>query len=67
LLAQGLAPAEAARLATYLHGEVADTVAASQGQLGMRATDVAEGLPMGFTRLTRDVYPPLFASPRHGE
>lgn len=67
LLAQGLAPAQAARLGAYLHGEVADAIAASQGQLGMRATDVAEGLPMGFARLTRDVYPPRFAPPRRGD
>jgi NAD(P)H-hydrate epimerase len=67
LLAQGLATAEAACLGTYLHGEVADVIAAKQGQLGMRATDVAEGLPMGFARLTREVYPPSFARPRRGE
>jgi len=67
LLAQGLAPAEAACLGTYLHGEVADTIAARQGQLGMRASDVAEGLPLGFARLTRDVFPPSFAPPRRGE
>jgi NAD(P)H-hydrate epimerase len=67
LLAQGLAPADAACLGTYLHGAAADDVARAQGLLGMRATDVAEALPRAFTLLTRGVYPPTFALPRRGE
>ena len=67
LLAQGLSAADAACLGAYLHGAVADEVASQQGQLGMRATDVAEGLPRGFARLTGDVYPPAFALPRRSD
>ena len=51
LLAQGLSPAEAARLGVYLHGEVADHVAETRGQIGLLASDVIEGVPAGITRL----------------
>ncbi len=51
LLAQGLSLADAACLGVYLHGEVADHVAAAQGQIGLLASDVIEGVPQGLTRL----------------
>jgi len=51
LLAQGLTPPEAACLGVYLHGQVADDVAARQGQIGLLASDVIEGLPAGMLRL----------------
>jgi hydroxyethylthiazole kinase-like uncharacterized protein yjeF len=51
LLAQGLAPADAACLGVYLHGEVADHVAATRGQLGLLASDVIDGIPAGLARL----------------
>jgi NAD(P)H-hydrate epimerase len=51
LLAQGLTPPEAACLGVYLHGGVADHVAARQGQLGLLASDVIEGVPAGIMRL----------------
>lgn len=51
LLAQGLTPAAAACLGTYLHGAVADGLAADRGQIGMLASDIAEGLPAGLNRL----------------
>jgi NAD(P)H-hydrate epimerase len=51
LLAQGLPPAEAACLGVYLHGAVADHVAATRGEIGLLASDVIEGLPAGLARL----------------
>jgi NAD(P)H-hydrate epimerase len=51
LLAQGLSLADAACLGVYLHGEVADHVAVAQGQIGLLASDVIEGVPEGLTRL----------------
>ena len=45
LLAQGYAPAEAARLGVFLHGYAADRVAARRGMVGMVASDVIEELP----------------------
>jgi ADP-dependent NAD(P)H-hydrate dehydratase / NAD(P)H-hydrate epimerase len=51
LLAQGLPPAEAACLAVYLHGAVADHVAAARGEIGLLASDVIEGVPAGLARL----------------
>jgi hypothetical protein len=35
----------------YLHGEVADHVAATRGEIGLLATDVIEGVPAGLARL----------------
>jgi NAD(P)H-hydrate epimerase len=67
LLAQGLDAADAACVGTYLHGAVGDEIASAQGQLGMRASDIAEALPRGFTRLTSDAYPRSFALPHLGE
>jgi NAD(P)H-hydrate epimerase len=51
LLAQGIAPPAAACLGTYLHGAVADVIANERGQIGMLASDVADGLPAGLKRL----------------
>jgi hydroxyethylthiazole kinase-like uncharacterized protein yjeF len=51
LLAQGLSPAEAACLGVYMHGEVADHVAAARGQIGLLASDVIEGVSSGLSRL----------------
>jgi hydroxyethylthiazole kinase-like uncharacterized protein yjeF len=51
LLGQGLSPADAACLGVYVHGEVADHVAASRGQIGLLASDVIEGVSAGLSRL----------------
>ncbi|HXQ24094.1 MAG TPA: NAD(P)H-hydrate dehydratase [Candidatus Acidoferrales bacterium] len=51
LLAQGLGLEEAARLGVYLHGEVADQVAAQRGEIGLLASDVIESIPAGLQRL----------------
>lgn len=55
LLAQGLTPPEAACLGVYLHGEVADHVAAAQGQIGLLASDIIEGVPAGLKRLRQEI------------
>jgi hydroxyethylthiazole kinase-like uncharacterized protein yjeF len=57
LLAQGLIPREAACLGVYLHGEVADYIAAGQGEIGLLASDVIEGVPAGLKRLLASLYP----------
>ncbi|MBI2962368.1 MAG: NAD(P)H-hydrate dehydratase [Deltaproteobacteria bacterium] len=57
LLAQGLAPAEAAEAAAFWHGAAADRVAARRGQAGLLATDVIEELPPTL----RDLQARLFA------
>jgi ADP-dependent NAD(P)H-hydrate dehydratase / NAD(P)H-hydrate epimerase len=57
LLAQGLSPADAACLGVYLHGEVADHVAATRGRIGVLASDVIDGVPAGFERLRRGLAP----------
>jgi hydroxyethylthiazole kinase-like uncharacterized protein yjeF len=46
LLAQGVPPAEAARLAVYVHGMVGDRVA-ERGELGLIASDIVAALPRG--------------------
>ena len=51
LLAQGVPPDEAAQLGVYLHGEVADHLAAQRGEIGLLATDVIAGIPQGLRRL----------------
>ncbi|HSA61812.1 MAG TPA: NAD(P)H-hydrate dehydratase [Nitrospiraceae bacterium] len=45
LLAQGLAPWEAACVATYLHGYAGDLAAADKGPAGLIAGDVLEQIP----------------------
>lgn len=51
LLAQGLTPDEAARLGAYVHGAVADAVAARRGEIGLLASDLLSDLPVGLRDL----------------
>jgi NAD(P)H-hydrate epimerase len=51
LLAQGLAPFEAAVLGVYAHGAAGDAVAARRGEMGLLAGDLIDELPPTFTRL----------------
>jgi ADP-dependent NAD(P)H-hydrate dehydratase / NAD(P)H-hydrate epimerase len=51
LLAQRLAPPDAARLGVYVHGSVADAVAAQSGEVGLLASDIIQGLPAGLRAL----------------
>jgi hydroxyethylthiazole kinase-like uncharacterized protein yjeF len=55
LLAQGLAPADAARLAVYLHGMVADQ-AAADGQIGLIASDLVPRLRPGLHALRNTLH-----------
>jgi len=52
LLAQGLSPEAAMKLAVYLHGFIADRIAAERGMLGMIASDIIDGLPAGLRSLS---------------
>ena len=54
LLAQGLAPLDAARLGVYLHGLAGDRAARSHGPIGLVAGDVAAELPAAFASLSKD-------------
>ena len=45
LLAQGLAPYDAARVAAYAHGAAGDLAARARGDIGSNASDVVEHLP----------------------
>jgi NAD(P)H-hydrate epimerase len=45
LLARGLEPADAARLAVYVHGLAGDRAAAQRGQTGLIAGDLLDALP----------------------
>ena len=45
LLAQRLAPWDAARLGVYLHGLAGDMSAAERGQIGLLASDLADKIP----------------------
>jgi len=51
LIAQGLAPYDAARLGAYAHGLAGDLVAAEKGPLGLVAGDVAEAMPKALRTL----------------
>jgi len=51
LLAQGMEPFEASRLAVYVHGLAGDFVATELGRVGMIASDVAHALPQAFREL----------------
>ena len=51
LLAQGLAPYDAARLAVYVHGIAGDLAAGLRGETGVSASDVVELLPQAMQRL----------------
>jgi ADP-dependent NAD(P)H-hydrate dehydratase / NAD(P)H-hydrate epimerase len=55
LLAQGLSPEGAMKLAVYLHGFIADRIAAERGMLGMIASDIIDGLPAGLCSLSAAV------------
>jgi len=51
LLARGLAPFDAARLATWLHGTAGDFAAWKTGQESLAATDITNALPEAFSIL----------------
>jgi len=53
LLAQGLAPYDAARLGVYLHGLAGDAVRERIGDAGLLASDLTEAIPLGRRRLAR--------------
>jgi NAD(P)H-hydrate epimerase len=48
LLAQGFAPFEAARLATWVHGRAGDAAAADLGQVSLTARDLLDRLHLAF-------------------
>jgi NAD(P)H-hydrate epimerase len=45
LVAQGLSPADAARLGVYLHGSAGDLIARERGERGMMAGDLVDRIP----------------------
>jgi NAD(P)H-hydrate epimerase len=51
LLAQGLAPFDAAVLGAFAHGAAGDAVAARRGEMGLLAGDLIDELPPTFVRL----------------
>ncbi|HEX9264158.1 MAG TPA: NAD(P)H-hydrate dehydratase [Candidatus Binatia bacterium] len=51
LLGQGLSPQDAMNLGVYLHGFVADRVADDNGEIGLIASDIIQGLPAGLSAL----------------
>lgn len=51
LLAQGLAPVDAACLGTYVHGSAGDRVATRRGPVGLIAGDLVAALPETWTEL----------------
>jgi len=51
LLAQGLAPFDAARLGAYAHGLAGEVAADSVGELGMLASDLLERIPRVLARI----------------
>ena len=53
LLAQGMAPFEAARLGAHLHGLAGDLAAREKGQHSLIATDILESLPAAFLKQAR--------------
>lgn len=54
LLGQGYSYRDACVLGVFLHGHAADLVAERQGEVGMTASDVQEGLPLACNRLMSD-------------
>jgi NAD(P)H-hydrate epimerase len=52
LLAQGMEPFAAARLAVWVHGAAGDAAAADLGQISLTARDVLERLSVGFRAAT---------------
>jgi len=53
LIAQGLAPYDAARLGVYAHGMAGDLAAGERGQYGLAAGDAIESLPLALLALAR--------------
>ncbi len=53
LLAQGMAPFDAAVLGVHLHGAAGDLAAADLGEHGMLATDILDRLPLAFLNYAR--------------
>jgi len=53
LIAQGVAPFDAARLGVYVHGMAGDMAAGEKGQAGLVAGDLAERLPLALLSLAR--------------
>ncbi len=53
LLAQGLAPFDAARLGVYLHGVAGELVGERIGDAGLLASDLPDALPVGRKRLAQ--------------
>jgi NAD(P)H-hydrate epimerase len=53
LIAQGLAPYDAARLGVYAHGLAGDLAAAEKGQYGLNASDALEALPAALRSLAQ--------------
>ena len=51
LLAQGLAPFDAARLGVYLHGLAGDAVRERLGDAGLLASDLPDGIAIARKRL----------------
>ena len=51
LLGQGLCAENAMKLGVYLHGFVGDRIAAAQGEIGLIASDIIDGLPAGLSAL----------------
>jgi NAD(P)H-hydrate epimerase len=51
LLARGMEPPDAARLAVFAHGDAGDRAAAARGQEGLTASDLLEALPATFREL----------------
>jgi NAD(P)H-hydrate epimerase len=54
LLAQGLEPLAAARLAMHVHGRAGDLACAELGEVAMIASDVLRFLPAAFLELARE-------------
>lgn len=52
LLAQGLKPWDAARLAVFLHGLAADEAVCDKTECGLKAGDVIEALPFAFQQIS---------------
>ncbi len=53
LLAQGYPPEEATTLGVFLHGYIGDKIAQKQGEIGILARDIIEGIPQGLTELQK--------------
>ena len=54
LLAQGMSPFDAARLAAWVHGRAGDAAAADLGQVSMTARDLLDRLHVAFCELESD-------------